>query len=815
MNLSSEGTSPVVDAQGFGEALVAAGCLSENDLSRVIQMRESSGDETPIASLLIRLGLVSETDIANQLSSLYEIPLVNSRDFPADAFLRDQISYRFLKENHVLPLFEEDGKIVIAMADPQDSFAVMAIEEASGQPVTCRVGVATELDNAVERLYGEGHSKMGDILAGVETDEQALEQDIEQLKDMASEAPVIRLVNLIIQRAVEARASDIHIEPFENWLKVRYRIDGVLKDGEAPPVNMSPAVISRIKIMAKLNIAERRLPQDGRIEMRLQGKDLDIRVSTVPTMHGESVVLRLLDRETADTVTDNCLGAYSKQDYAAAAQVCRNEAEKGSAESAFTLAVLYAKGLGVEMGLSQAINWLRVAAEAGHSEAAYNLGMAYTRGDSVAINIPEAVRWFKQASEAGNAKAQRDLATLYVNGYGVEQDATRAFLLYKASAEQGLVLSQLQTGLMLLRGEGVARNPEEAQMWLSWAAQAGDPTAQYTMGLLLSDSNPEASYAWYRKASAQGNGYAMHNLALFYLYGRGVTQDYAKALNWAEKSIAAGVSESKGLQQQILQLMGKNRPEAYQYAVVRDAQWLIAKPDEDFLIQISRQNSEKAAYAYLKKHKVTGPVGIYREALADKTTYIVTYGDFRDLTSAKAAIKTLPEGVQRFKPWVRSYKSLKQVLANSLPVTEVTPVVVEETPVNSAANHPVETKSPVPASDVVTSNGSSGRQPARWLLDQPKSAIAVQLMAVPSSRESEIKSYLKRHGLTDAAVYYETQRDAGPHMVVVLNRAFKSSAQARKVVSQLPAVVQRSKPWVRTFGSLQSKYRPLEQPAAN
>lgn len=298
MNLSSEGTSPVVDAQAFGEALVVAGCLSENDLSRVIQMRESSGDDTPIASLLIRLGLVSETDIATQLSSLYEIPLVNSRDFPTDAFLRDQISYRFLKENHVLPLFEEDGKIVIAMADPEDCFTVMAIEEASGQPVTCRVGVATELDNAVERLYGEGHSKMGDILAGVESDEQALEQDIEQLKDMASEAPVIRLVNLIIQRAVEARASDIHIEPFENWLKVRYRIDGVLKDGEAPPVNMSPAVISRIKIMAKLNIAERRLPQDGRIEMRLQGKDLDIRVSTVPTMHGESVVLRLLDRET-------------------------------------------------------------------------------------------------------------------------------------------------------------------------------------------------------------------------------------------------------------------------------------------------------------------------------------------------------------------------------------------------------------------------------------------------------------------------------------------------------------------------------------
>ncbi|MCO4756685.1 MAG: type II secretion system ATPase GspE [Oceanospirillaceae bacterium] len=298
MSNSSEGTSLAVDSQAFGEALVAAGCLSDTDFSRVMQMRESSSDDTPIASLLIRLGLVSETDIANQLASIYELPLVQSHDFPTDPFMGDRLSYRFLKENHVLPLHEAEGRLVIAMADPQDTFAVSAIEVATGQTVDYRIGVATELDNAIERLYGEGHSKMGDILAGVDADEQDLEQDIEQLKDMASEAPVIRLVNLIIQRAVEARASDIHIEPFENWLKVRYRIDGVLKNGEAPPVNMSPAVISRIKIMAKLNIAERRLPQDGRVEMRLQGKDLDIRVSTVPTMHGESVVLRLLDRET-------------------------------------------------------------------------------------------------------------------------------------------------------------------------------------------------------------------------------------------------------------------------------------------------------------------------------------------------------------------------------------------------------------------------------------------------------------------------------------------------------------------------------------
>ncbi|MEM7054601.1 MAG: ATPase, T2SS/T4P/T4SS family, partial [Pseudomonadota bacterium] len=123
------------------------------------------------------------------------------------------------------------------------------------------------------------------------------EENVEHLRDLASEAPVIRLVNLILQRAVEARASDIHIEPFENRLKVRYRVDGVLQEVEAPPSRSTAAVISRVKIMAKLNIAERRLPQDGRIMHRVQGKELDLRVSTVPTSHGESVVMRILDRE--------------------------------------------------------------------------------------------------------------------------------------------------------------------------------------------------------------------------------------------------------------------------------------------------------------------------------------------------------------------------------------------------------------------------------------------------------------------------------------------------------------------------------------
>jgi len=184
------------------------------------------------------------------------------------------------------------------MANPRDEFALKALEMASGKNIISQVGIASEIENGIEKLLGGGRSAMGQIVDNLGTDDESDLEDVEHLRDLASEAPVIRLVNLILQRAVEARASDIHIEPFENRLKVRYRIDGVLQEVEAPPAKSTAAVISRIKIMARMNIAERRLPQDGRIMHRVQGKELDLRVSTVPTSHGESVVMRILDRES-------------------------------------------------------------------------------------------------------------------------------------------------------------------------------------------------------------------------------------------------------------------------------------------------------------------------------------------------------------------------------------------------------------------------------------------------------------------------------------------------------------------------------------
>ena len=211
--------------------------------------------------------------------------------------LEERLSVRFLKQSRVLPLREDEDQLVLAMVEPQDEFVIKAFGLLTHHAIAVRLAAPSELESAFERLYGSGKSSMDQIVdEAVTREEDAGSEDLQQLKDMASEAPIIRLVSLIIGHALEARASDIHIEPFENRLIVRYRVDGVMHEVESPPRRFSAAVISRIKIMASLDIAERRLPQDGRIKLRIQGKEIDLRVSTVPTMHGESLVMRILDK---------------------------------------------------------------------------------------------------------------------------------------------------------------------------------------------------------------------------------------------------------------------------------------------------------------------------------------------------------------------------------------------------------------------------------------------------------------------------------------------------------------------------------------
>jgi general secretion pathway protein E len=279
----------------IGEILIERGRLDAAGLDRALRVQQETGEK--LGALLVTLGLVAQREVCEALASQLELPLVEAAGYPELPILEERISARFLRESRALPLSEDEHELALAMADPTDAYTISAFEMVTGRKVRPLVAIPTELEAALERLYGQGKSALGTLVGDVEQrDDLAFDADIQQLKDLASEAPVIRLVSLIITNALETRASDIHIEPFENRLIVRYRIDGVLHEIESPPKKLAPAVISRVKIMANLDIAERRLPQDGRIRLRAQGKEIDLRVSTVPTMHGESVVMRILDK---------------------------------------------------------------------------------------------------------------------------------------------------------------------------------------------------------------------------------------------------------------------------------------------------------------------------------------------------------------------------------------------------------------------------------------------------------------------------------------------------------------------------------------
>lgn len=284
--------SPLLDL------LAENGKIDRREAERVNRLANETHEQTDI--LLTRLGLITEDALARSLSELLGVPLVGRGEYPDSPLLENQLGIKFLREYRVLPLAETDQGLVVAMANPLDDYALNALRLATDKPIVARVGIPADIEAAFEAM-----------LAGSDVEVEALDidglgrlddsgEDINRLRDLASEAPVIRLVNSIIGRAVESRASDIHIEPFERTLRVRYRIDGVLRDMQSPANNLRAAVVSRVKLMANLNIAETRLPQDGRIRLVNRGKEIDLRISTVPTMHGESVVLRILDKSGVD-----------------------------------------------------------------------------------------------------------------------------------------------------------------------------------------------------------------------------------------------------------------------------------------------------------------------------------------------------------------------------------------------------------------------------------------------------------------------------------------------------------------------------------
>ena len=278
----------------IGEILLERGRIDAEDLERALELQKERGDK--LGKILVDMGLIAQREVLAALSDQLGIPLVTVDQAPPEAPEIEGLSHRFLRQCRAFPLALADSTLTLAMADPLDFETVAAVRAFSGLKIQAVLASEQEILDGIEKYYGEGD---GRVQLGEGEDEQAT-ADLEHLRDMASEAPVIRLVNAMIADAVEKRASDIHIEPFEKEFRVRFRVDGVLFNQETPPRELKAAIISRLKLMAKLNIAERRLPQDGRIKIKILGREVDLRVSTLPTLYGESVVMRLLDRSAGD-----------------------------------------------------------------------------------------------------------------------------------------------------------------------------------------------------------------------------------------------------------------------------------------------------------------------------------------------------------------------------------------------------------------------------------------------------------------------------------------------------------------------------------
>ena len=272
----------------LGDVLVTQGKLTARDLERALNARDETGGV--LEQALVNLGLVTESDVAQAQAQWLGVPYVLAEDFPALPLEVPGLQPEFQRNHLIFPLKLEDSCLTVAMADAGDTFVLKALRLATGFEIKPCVANPSDLDKALNL------QDIGLQDPDVEGFDLDVGDFVEHLRDMASEAPVIRRVNQIIARVIDMRASDIHLEPFDDGLHVRYRVDGAIRTEEVVPAQQSAAVSSRVKLMAHLDIAERRLPQDGRIKTRVKGRELDLRVSTVPTVHGESVVMRVLDR---------------------------------------------------------------------------------------------------------------------------------------------------------------------------------------------------------------------------------------------------------------------------------------------------------------------------------------------------------------------------------------------------------------------------------------------------------------------------------------------------------------------------------------
>jgi len=292
-------TAPAAKTPRIGDLLLREGLITQEQLSKALQEQRQSG--TRVGYNLVKLGFVKETDLTRMLARQHKMPAVDLSKFQVDSRIAKLIPGELALKHNVLPLKRDGRTLTVAMSDPATMSVLDDIKFITRLDIFPVIAGEFTLRNAIEKFYSSGEAQMENLLAEIDDDDDIEILESENDNELAGqalvdEAPVVKLINAIMTDALRKGASDIHFECFEKELRVRYRIDGALQEIMKPPIKMRPALISRFKIMANLNIAERRVPQDGRIKLKIGTKVIDFRVSTLPTLFGEKVVLRILDK---------------------------------------------------------------------------------------------------------------------------------------------------------------------------------------------------------------------------------------------------------------------------------------------------------------------------------------------------------------------------------------------------------------------------------------------------------------------------------------------------------------------------------------
>jgi len=292
-------TAPAAKTPRIGDLLLREGLVTQDQLNKALTEQRHNG--TRVGYNLVKLGYVKETDLTRMLARQHKMPAVDLTKFQVDPRIAKLIPGELALKHSVLPLKRDGRTLTVAMSDPASMSVLDDIKFITRLDIFPVIAGEFTLRNAIEKFYASGEAQMENLLADIaEDDIEVLESENDATADngasLVDEAPVVKLINAIMTDALKRGASDIHFECFEKELRVRYRIDGALQEIMKPPIKMRPALISRFKIMASLNIAERRVPQDGRIKLKIGSKVIDFRVSTLPTLFGEKVVLRILDK---------------------------------------------------------------------------------------------------------------------------------------------------------------------------------------------------------------------------------------------------------------------------------------------------------------------------------------------------------------------------------------------------------------------------------------------------------------------------------------------------------------------------------------